>query len=446
MRTEAEAERWLLDLVDYERRPPVHREASVFFHLDRFVEQLNALGRPQDDYPSVHIAGTAGKGWIASALAAICQAAGLRVGLYTSPHLASFRERIRVDGRMISPKAFVEGIVELGPRFGAADDGGFRTVFEILTALGFQHFSRRGVDLAIIETGLGGRLDCTTAVQPILSIIASLGLDHTAILGNTLAEIAWEKAGIIKPRTPVILSLQPSDVAREAMPVIRDVARKRQAPIIPAGRRVRLSLVRESLRGSEWKADLGGRRLALHCRSFGPSAQINLTTVLAAVDFLRVQGFEIPDSAVKQGLVEWIWPGRLEVIRAAKPAVIIDGAHNPLEARTLRAAIDGVALGVPVHWVVAMLRDKDIAGVLRELAGGRGDDSITTFPAPSPRALNARELACHALDLCSRVSCRPTIKEALNLALQETRCGVVVVAGSLYIVEPARQALREILP
>jgi len=446
LRSEAQAESWLLGLIDYERRPPPRRAASSCFHLERFEALLGGLGRPQDGFLSVHIAGTSGKGSIASALASICAAAGLRTGLYTSPHLASFRERIRVDGRPISVPAFVQGIAELGPRFGAADGAGFRTVFEILTALAFQTFSRRKVDIALIETGLGGRLDCTTAVRPALCVISSLGFDHTAILGNTIRRIAREKAGIIKPATPVIVSPQPPETRAEAMAELRRVARRKRAPLIEAQRRVRARCARESLAGSLWEVEFAGQRLAVRWRAFGPAAGVNLKTVLAAVELLRAQGFDLPGAAVRRGLADWVWPGRLEVVSASRPAIVIDGAHNAISARALRQALDRVLPGRPIQWVVAMLADKDVAGVLKEFVSGRQGDSVAAFEPPSPRALPARELAKAALGLCGRVACRQTAEEAIGLALREASGrGAVVVTGSLYIVAPARAALRRLL-
>jgi dihydrofolate synthase/folylpolyglutamate synthase len=265
-----------------------------------------------------------------------------------------------------------------------------------------------------------------------------------AILGDALAEIAREKAGIIKDGVPAVVSSQSPEAEAEAMPEIRHAAHDRQAPLIEAGKQARLRLTRQSLEGSMWEARWAGGTLKLRCRSFGPTAQVNLTTVLAAVEALRGRGFDLPDSAVKRGLEDWTWPGRLEVVSPVKPAIVLDGAHNPLEARALRSAIDGVLPGRAIHWILAMLGDKDVRGVLKELVGGRADDRVTAFPAPSPRAKRSCDLARHALDFCGRVACRPNVEEALRLALAETPDGPVVIAGSLYIIDPARKALKKI--
>ena len=435
LKTEAQAAQWLLSLVDYERRPPGGGDPTRVFHLERFAQLLGQMGDPQKEFASVHVAGTSGKGWICSALAAICTAAGLKTGLYLSPHLRSFTERIRIDNVPISGRQFARGISELRELFSPGDSGAFRTVFEILTALAFQTFARERVDIAIIETGLGGRLDCTNVVQPRLSIIATIGWDHMAILGNTISAITREKAGIIKPRTPVVVSEQNADMRAEVMAELRRAAAGKKAPLIEAQRRVKIATMRESFAGSLHEATFSNHTLPIRWGRFGPAAETNLKTILAAVEQLRRQGLDLPDRAIQKGLAQWQWPGRLEVV-ARRPTIVIDGGHNTSSARSVRQALDRVAPGKRIHWIVGMLKDKDIAGVLRELV--RQNDVVIATDAPPPRGGSARDVAIAALEFCPRVDSRPSLKEALALAKQQCApSDVIAIVGSLYIVAAA---------
>lgn len=440
--TEKAATKWLLDLVDYERHPPGGKEPTRHFHLERFADLLGALNSPQEAFPSIHVAGTSGKGWVCSALAAICQAAGLKTGLYTSPHLKTFRERIQINGEMISARDFARGVSELGPRFQAAENEmGFRTVFEILTALAFQTFAEAKVDVAIVETGLGGRLDCTNVLQPALSIITSIGWDHMAILGNTIESITHEKAGIIKAGVPIIVAQQTPDVRSAVMREIRQVASEKHSRVIEADRKIKLSVERESLRGAAYQAEFAGGELAVRWRKFGHSAEINLKTILAAVEQLRKQGFDLPDRAIRKGLSTWRWPGRLDVV-ASKPAIILDGAHNSNSGAALREALDRVVPGKKICWVIGMLRDKDISAVLRILLGK--EDTLIATSAPSPRGATAADVASAAENLCEAVYCQPnlekTVKEAVRLSGPR---GIVCIAGSLYLVGPSEDAVKK---
>ncbi len=446
LRTEAEACRWLMGLVDYERTPPSNPRDAQFYRLDHFARTLSAMGDPQNDFPAVQIAGTSGKGWIASALASICQAAGLRAGFYSSPHLKSFRERIQVDGHPISARAFAKGISELGPKFGGREVKRFRTVFEILTALAFRTFSEREVDIAFIETGLGGQLDCTTATPSCLSIIATIGLDHTSVLGETIGAIALDKAGIIKPDTVAVISPQTPEAKRKAWAQFRKEAKKKNAQLIDAGRAVKLELITESLAGSRWRARLDGNVVTFQSKTFGPAAEANLKTVLAAVVALREMGFDLPDKAVREGLKEWRWPGRMEVV-SLLPPIVLDGAHNPLGAAALRTALERVLGDRPIQWVLGMMIDKDIDGILSALVGGRPGDGITVCPTPSPRGVPPEELAEMASKHCERVGSSEKIADAVRQGFREAKKNkaALVVTGSLYIIEPARRAIKRIL-
>lgn len=432
-----------MGLVDYERKPPAGAEPTRHFHIERFRDLLQSLGSPQESFPAVHVAGTKGKGWVCSALASICQHAELRTGLYTSPHLRSFRERIRVDGEPISAEDYSRGISDLGPRFHPLEsESGFRTVFEILTALAFRTFQREKVDIAIIETGLGGRLDCTNVIMPVLSVITSMGWDHMSILGKTMTAITREKAGIIKPGIPVVAAPQTADVCDEVVAELSRVAEAQSAPLIHAHERIDVQQLHESIAGSRYRATLQGRPLEIAWEKFGPAAEINMAVILAAVEQLRIRNFDLTDEAVRQGLENWHWPGRLQVV-SQRPVVIIDGAHNANSAVALRQALDRVMPAKAIHWVLGMLRDKDIETVIRVLV--REQDHLITAPAPSPRGASSTELAQAARKVSADVQGCDSIREALELAAQQAGSeGVICVAGSLYLVGPAEDEARKV--
>ncbi|OPZ19691.1 MAG: Folylpolyglutamate synthase [candidate division BRC1 bacterium ADurb.BinA364] len=297
--------------------------------------------------------------------------------------------------------------------------------------------------LALVETGLGGRLDCVSAVPASLAVVASIGLDHMAILGDTIAKIARDKAGIIKPGRPVVVGPQFAEYRDEAMAELADEARLRLAPLIEADREIAVESIDETLDGAEFRVRAPWGELRLRTRLFGPAAEINLKTIVACVAQLRAQGFDLPDSAVRDGLAAWEWPGRLEVAHR-QPDIVIDGAHNPISARATRQALDRVWGGRPIVWILGMLGDKSIASVLGELIRGGQGDSAVVFDAPSPRGLKGEALAEEARRLCRCVERRTTAEEALEAAAEIAGPrGAMVFAGSLYIVAPAQDAVAQ---
>jgi len=369
-----------LDPVEYINTP---RWRSSRLGLDRTRELLAGLGNPQDALCVVHVAGTNGKGSTCAFLASILQEAGYKVGLFTSPYIIEFADRIRVNGCNIAPDDLLD--VTLAVREVAEAMSDHPTEFELMTAVAFTHFARQACDICVVEVGLGGRLDSTNVLEaPEVCVITPIALDHTALLGNTLAAIAGEKAGIVKPGVPVVSALQDP----EAMAVIANVAAKQNAPLTC----VDASLI-EGTPGDfsyrDWQH--------VHLGLLGSYQTQNAATALEAVLVLRARGWNIPDDAVEAGLLATYWPGRFEVL-GEEPTFIVDGGHNPQGARVLVESLAQRYPNRPVLLVMGVLADKDYRTMLHELLAYEPVRMFICIEPPNPRALPTEELAQAALD------------------------------------------------
>jgi len=390
--------------------------------LERIEALLDALGHPERAYRIAQVAGTNGKGSIAAMLAAICTSAGLRTGLYTSPHLCSFRERIRIDGRAIAEADVVDGVEAIGTLVARLD----ASVFEAATALALDHFARQAADIAVLEVGLGGRFDSTTVGRPEVELIGPIDYDHQAWLGTTLAEIAAEKAGII--RSGVALSARQ---APEAEAVLVRRADEAGVPLLFEGRDLRASVKSFSLRGQTLDLAGPGWRLdAARCGLLGAFQAGNAVLAAGAAHFLG-----IAEGPVRLGLAQARWPGRFQVLQE-DPLVILDGAHNPAGARALAASLAQYCPGQPVTFVLSIFADKDRAGIVEALAP-LAARIILTRPS-SPRATAPEDLrpfvAPHAARLPHGVQVAASPAEALAMATSPAVTPVVCVAGSLYLI------------
>ena len=432
--TYREATEYLLSFVNYERQPPPYDTKTL--DLLRFRDFLASLGNPQESFPSVLIAGTKGKGSTAAILASSLQAQGYRVGLYTSPHLSSFTERIRMNNRPIPEQAFANLIEELKPKLHPQGETNFRTVFEILTAMAFLYFQSQKADFAVLEVGLGGRLDSTNVVNPLVSVITSLSFDHTETLGNTLFKIATEKAGIINRGSLVANAPQRS----AAQKVIERSVREHHGILLQVGREVRyerLPLVgnyeRFHLEGSF--GSLQGLRLPL----FGEHQVVNAATAYAAVLGLRTQGIEIGDKAVRQGFAFVEWPGRFEVV-SKRPYVVLDGAHNEDSARRLVQTVRERFPERRVGLVIGISSNKNIPGILRALTPLAESIIVTRFD--NPRAADPEAIASVIKSKDKPVNLTPNTREALDLARSLAgKEDVILLTGSLYLVGEMRDLL-----
>ncbi len=425
---------WLFSFANYEIVPANVYEASKF-NLDRMRGLLAALGNPQEQFQAVHIAGTKGKGSTAAISESILRAAGIRTGLYTSPHLHTFRERISVAGAMIAREALVEGVARLRAVQTRFPDV---TVFELMTALAFDHFAHAGVQIAVVEVGIGGRLDATNVITPRVSVLTSISYDHMAVLGDTLTKIAGEKAGIIKPGVPVVSAPQ----TEEARLVFEQVAREKNAPLTLVGRDWTWETVRQNLDYQDFRvvgqvANLPHKLtydLRLHL--LGEHQLVNATTALAAAHVLAQEGVPLTVEAVHEGVANAHWAGRFEILERT-PYLILDGAHNRDSARQLVAALDSLLPGARVLWILGTSSDKDIGGIMDELLP-RSPELIVTR-SKHPRAADPRTLARLAEERGAEVVVAETVAEALALARKHAaESNVAVITGSLFVVADAR--------
>jgi len=384
--------------------------------LQRIEALLDAIGRPERSFTIAQVGGTNGKGSISAMLAAILQAAGRRVGLYTSPHLRHYRERIRVDGRPISESDFVDGVEALGTQIARLD----ATVFEAGTALALDHFCRERVDVAVLEVGLGGRLDATTVGRPRVVVIGPIDYDHQHELGDTLTLIATEKAAIIRsgvaftarqdPEAEVVLERRAVEVS---VPLLRE---GRELHVIPRG--FTLDAQRLDLAGPGW------RMTDVACGLLGVYQPGN--ALLAAAAGLELGAHA---AAIREGLSGARWPGRFQIFRR-DPLTILDGAHNPAGARALAASLRAYFPGRPVTFVIGILADKDTRGILEALRPLAARMVLTA--STNPRAAAPAALRALLPDL--RVEVADSPKEALALARPEEPDGLVCVAGSLSLI------------
>ena len=357
--------------------------------LDRICELLDRLGRPQDRLKFVHVAGTNGKGSTCAYLASILQAAGLRTGLFTSPYLIAFEERIRVDGANISADDLIEATLLVKEQAEAMAD--HPTEFELMCAVALVHFARSGCDVVVLEVGLGGRLDSTNVIDaPEVAVIARIGLDHTALLGNTLAAIAGEKAGIVKPGSAVVSWPQEP----EAMAAVEAAAAAAgDALTVPDLALLEAGTVDWGVPGAPLRPFSYGRFTDLRTRLLGSYQPANAALAIEAAEALRTRGWAVNDDAVRRGIAETAWPGRFEIVRAAsgEPTVVVDGGHNPQGARALADSLADVFPGRKPVFVVGVLEDKDYPAML-ETVLPLGAAFVCVAP-DNPRALPADKLA-----------------------------------------------------
>ncbi len=433
-----EALSYILGFSDYERRSDP-AWSPTRFSLARVERFCALLGRPQDAFPAVHIAGTKGKGSTAAMIHSALAATGLRVGLFTSPHLHCFRERIRVGAELIAEDDLASCTAAVVPHVerlhAEHSDLGQLTTFEVLSGVALLYFARRRVQAAVLETGLGGRLDATNVVRPLVAVITSISLDHTHVLGNTLEAIAREKAGIVKEEALVISPPQ----APEALAPIEAACRAQRADLRLGGRDWRWweeatanGAARLSVAG--WFPTYEGLAPALR----GRHQLLNAATAVAALEGLRERGLAVPRECIAAGLAAVRWPGRLEVIHE-RPTVVVDGAHNDDSARRLREALAEVFTYRRLILVLGISLDKDIAAIVRELVPAA--DHVVVARSHHPRAAPVDLLLRHCREQGATAAAAADVAAALALALaQATADDLICVTGSLFAVAEAREA------
>ena len=436
MLTYKDALDYIYSFTDYEKKRS-YLYGPEHFDLVRVEQLLALLDNPQRRFRSIHIAGTKGKGSVAAMSESILRAAGYRTGLYTSPHLHTFRERIQVGGRLIPRKAVASLTEQLQPPVSRIEG---ITTFEIITALGFLFFADQGVEFAVLEVGMGGRLDATNVVNPLVAIITSLSYDHTHILGETLPLIAREKAGIIKDQAWVVSAPQ----VPEAMAVIEEVCRERDAELTVIGRDWTWEAGGADLEGQWFEVTSNKERVT--SREFwipllGRHQVVNAAVAVAAIEKLRQRGVNIPEASVREGLRRVRWPGRLEIL-GQRPFVVVDCAHNADSAGKLKAALAELFTHRRLILIFGASADKDIEGMMRELFPLAHQVIVTQ--ASHPRAADVGVLREKARALRPRVMVSDSVAEALGLALGvASPQDLICATGSIFVVAEVREAWAE---
>jgi len=449
--TYQEALNYIWSLVNFETKPPEEREP---YKLDRMVALMAQLGNPQECLRVLHVAGTKGKGSTSSMIESVLRAAGYKTGLYTSPHLHDVRERLRINGELIAKERFIRLIERLRSEFELI---GEVTTFEALTAMAFMWFAESGVDLVVLEVGLGGRLDATNLVTPLVSVITPLALEHTAVLGNTIEEIAAEKGGIIKHRVPVVSADQPP----AALAVLREMAAQRNAPLVIASERWRGVRQAISLAGQQVdfaqvdaaehvEGDIANETeenstyTGLTLRLLGQHQIQNACVVMAVLEVLRQQGVTWDEAALRDGFSQVKWPARVEVLQKM-PLVIADGAHTQASASALINTLNDL---MPKGWsrstlILGISSNKNFSALLD--AFDPIADQIILTRAHHPRAANPAVLAAYPALATRQVRIVRKISDALQTALADAgEQELIVATGSLFVAAEARAAMGKV--
>lgn len=432
----AKALRYLATLSDYERQRIV-RYNPQNFNLERMRLLLKKLGQPQDKFRSVHVAGTKGKGSTCAMVASMLQACGYKVGLYSSPHLLDIRERIVINGEMISEADFAQLVKTIEPVVDKIKP--LPTYFDVLTAMAFQHFADQKVDIAVIETGLGGRLDSTNVINPEVTAITSISKDHVALLGNTLAKIAAEKAGIFKKGVPAVTVVQDPEVEK----VLKHVAEEVGAPLDITGKSIEFSYRFESSRmhGPHNRVCLTTESSKFEHQLvplLGEHQAINCGLALSIIDRLKSRGIAINDARAMEGLARTRIAGRMELI-SQMPRVLIDGAHN---SASLDAMMRAIGQHIPYDSMVVIFgccSDKDIPGMLERITAGA--DKVVFTRVNNVRSADPHELASQYIERFGKMAqVAETLEEALAIANRAvTKEDLICITGSFYLIGEAKQ-------
>jgi dihydrofolate synthase/folylpolyglutamate synthase len=406
--------------------------------LDNIKEFLGRLDNPERGFRSIHVTGTNGKGSVCAIAAEILRAHGLRVGLYTSPHMVDFRERITINNRRISERDVVRlglDLKKVMETMASESREKQLTFFEFTTGLAFKYFEEKEVDIVVAEVGMGGRLDATNVLAPEVSVITRIGLEHTNYLGSTIPEIAREKAGIVKEGVPVITC----ERRPEALSVVESTCARKRSPLRRIGMEFDVSMVKQTPRGTQF--DYHGRRtvLGLRTKLLGGYQAENAAAALAAIEELS-EDLAATEEDIRKGVASVRWPGRLDIV-SRRPLVILDGSHNPDGVATTVSVLKSLDLQ-PLTFVVGCMDDKDARGIVRALAPAASKIIITQ--SRYKRALPAASLLDVAREEFSgETVLSPEAKAAFEICLNDIRGKGMCVIGSLYVVGEALQWWEE---
>jgi dihydrofolate synthase/folylpolyglutamate synthase len=431
-----EALDYVLKFADYERMP----RSGIVWDLKRIERLLKRLENPENYARSVHVAGTKGKGSTSAMIASILQNAGYKVGLYTSPHLLSYTERIQVNARPIAEADWGKLVEIIQPHVEAENalgDLGQLTTFEIFTAMAFLHFQRVKADYQVIEVGLGGRLDATNVIQPQVCVMTSVSFDHMDVLGETLAKIAWEKCGIIKPGADVVSAPQ----FPEAMGVIERECRIRGVRLVKVGEDVTWERGGFNYEGQNFRVKGREQRYSLRIRQLGLHQIENAANAVAAAELLKKRGAKISSRNIYEGLWRVDWAGRLQILKR-KPWVIVDGAHNAYSMKRLGEALEEYFKYDKMKLILGFGADKDIPGMAAEAAEMTGD--IILVASKHPRAMRAAALVAEFEKHGITPQVAEGVTDALMLALGRAEPNdLICAAGSIFVIAELMEYFRE---
>jgi dihydrofolate synthase/folylpolyglutamate synthase len=415
------------DLVDWMFRL---ERFGIKLGLENMRDFLSRIGDPHEDFDSVHITGTNGKGSVSAMVAEVLRCAGLRTGLYTSPHLVDFRERVRVCSEDI-PEADVvrigNGLRTVMEEMASESDEKQLTFFEFTTGLAFKYFSEERVDIAVVEVGMGGRLDATNVITPRVSGITRIGMEHSTYLGRTIPEIAREKAGIIKEGVPLVTC----EGSNEALSVIRNASARKGSMMRLMGRDFSTMVVQRGLNGTDFDYTGSSKMAGIHTNLLGDHQVENAGMAISMVEVLREQGQDVSEEDIRTGISTTRWPGRLDII-SQDPLIIFDGSHNPDGVCRTVGVLSDLVL-TPLTYVVALLDDKDARGVVRALAPTAAKMIVTQVD--NMRSLRAGDLAAVVeAEYRGPHQTAATTSDAIDLAKQDVSGKGICVIGSLYLV------------
>ncbi|ODS35702.1 MAG: hypothetical protein A7315_05280 [Candidatus Altiarchaeales archaeon WOR_SM1_79] len=403
--------------------------------LERIEYLLNVLGSPHKDMKAIHVAGTNGKGSVSAMLSSILQSAGYKVGLFTSPHLVSFEERIVVNGKWMSKDKvclLVEKIKPIASDMQKSGKFEHPTFFEIVTAMGFEHFKEEEVDFAVLEVGLGGRLDATNVISPLVSIITTIALDHTHVLGETLEQVAREKAGIIKKGVPVVTGVENEEI----LDLIKDTCKKKNCEVFPTKKLGAYLSKKVSLDGQIFNLKVDATSyndMKMHL--IGEHQLKNALIAAHTIKVLNAKGLNISEKNIREGFEKTRWLGRLELVQK-EPTVILDCAHNPAGMKALKNALVKINPKGNLTLVLGIMRDKDISGIVEEIAPC-ADRVIVTKPK-FERAAEPKIIEKEVKKFCNNIITKSIVKEAVWYAINDASFeDFICITGSIYLVGEA---------
>lgn len=426
---------YLYSFVDYSLTRQLRYSAEKF-DLGRMYRLVEYLGSPHREYPVVHVAGTKGKGSTSAMIAGVLQDAGYKVGLYTSPHMIDFTERIQIDRVPVSREDLVSLVDQLKPAVEVIEQ---LTTFELTTAAAFLYFARNKVDIAVIEVGLGGRLDSTNVVDPLMSVITSLSMDHMNVLGDTLAQIAAEKGGIIKSGRPVVIAPQ----KMEAIQVLQKLADERQSSVTLVEEEYSVKLLEHSLDEQVFEIERKKNTDRLPQKSqfqlplLGEHQMENAATALAVLEKLMEMGWKLDLENIQRGFAQTSWPGRFEIL-SKEPLVIIDSAHNLDSAEKLAQTVRDYINDRPLTLIFGASEDKDVTGMFKVLAPV--SDRVILSQSVHPRSYDAVQLGEIGKEIFAKMDVIPNLEMALEQARETIpQNGVILITGSIFVAAGARQ-------